>query len=854
MKQPNLWCGLRFGLIARRVGTVFLLFCYLPYLATNTHAADIVVDPTNSIPETIDELISAINESSPVTSISDALENNNDGDGDDNTPFVSRFDAIDAANLLFDPSYLQRHKEYFLSEADFLGVPDEIDRFAFKMFEQWLYLEVYRVRRLEFLLINYAKTLYLSDLSFAEAEKRFRSAIPQNTIAHSPLLIAEYESLLEQFTSADENERTIAKDYTKGLLESTYLAQAAIGLKKELLGKRYREGDDPYDQGILALEQKEEMIRHSSALLETNSFKSLVAPYVQSEALPTQMQMESAINSYLKDLHAFLDEKRTIVDLYNYVSNSAMLTLNQGFIFALESENATEFRSRINSAFPDGVREILQNIETVIADHCGDIQGFSTAQYVSISNANTTVDISLYRKWLERIFQEQALHWIISEEFPYLQTASEGLSNFVAEELRAQKLKRLQQLSFATALFAVSPLGRMGNRTSKWMGPTLLKFWKSMNLSLKAGLVGMLSYDTYMQYREWQRIRRLSRTNIEGTGLTSLVQAEGAFNSLVLHGLLTGGTLALSLKTSSGFWSRVNRSQKANNRLLKAFHRTWNNDPIALAAIRRNSNRHWQEFMTAMQSLKLKVATNHALSMGANIGAVFTQFITMVPAHMPRWIRGFMSSIPVQVYNGVTLGTVMGVMGVTVQSYITAGGLKAFVWGFEKIGFSPPAYWQQNALNQADRLKRDASLSIERDLGIARQEIAKLLGMQTMWRRMLETDDDLGSLDIANLEAAISGADESIKNLLQLNLLRWYRYFEVRDLQNSLMKEKGFGILASPNYDDPVRITIFIKIGDKTIAHAMTVKEIQNIFDRDEIPDLGLERNELQKLAEQLGL
>ncbi len=63
------------------------------------------------------------------------------------------------------------------------------------------------------------------------------------------------------------------------------------------------------------------------------------------------------------------------------------------------------------------------------------------------------------------------------------------------------------------------------------------------------------------------------------------------------------------------------------------------------------------------------------------------------------------------------------------------------------------------------------------------------------------------------------------------------------------MKNFNFGIVAAPNIDEPVRMTLFVKVGSKTFAYQATAQQLENLRDRKVLPDSDLDTSGLEVLS-----
>jgi hypothetical protein len=195
----------------------------------------------------------------------------------------------------------------------------------------------------------------------------------------------------------------------------------------------------------------------------------------------------------------------------------------------------------------------------------------------------------------------------------------------------------------------------------------------------------------------------------------------------------------------------------------------------------------------------------------------------------------------------------MAIMGVTVQHYITASGLKMFTYAFERLGFTPPTVWTANGLNAEEKNRRDIVIYASSELSWMKLEISKIIGMKATWEKSLASGD-LSDDQKSDIRAAIEGSKESIDNLLRLQLIRWYKRKSYRNIYNSVMKSMGFGLVATPTMQNPDRLLISVRIGSKLLSYSMRANQVESLMDR--MVDFGdaYSTDELKSLSKIVGI
>jgi len=354
-------------------------------------------------------------------------------------------------------------------------------------------------------------------------------------------------------------------------------------------------------------------------------------------------------------------------------------------------------------------------------------------------------------------------------------------------------------------------------------------------------LSGTFFYDAYGQYLKWRSIQRLSRLNVEGMGLTTMIQEQEARTGFWLYSFQAGMASSMFLYTAFD-GKKIFASSKDKGWWMNIVRKTWSGEaPLTMDKVGATIRAEIDSLRGAINKRTTSGTLTSLNTIRKQVLGVLTQFVIMVPAGLPASLKGVLNSIPVRVYDGVILGAVMGIMSVTVQHYINAMGIQLFVSSFNKLGLKPPTYWQVNALNKEFTTQRDAFVHFKGDLIYVRMEIVKMVGLIAIWKRMLR-QKGLTAIEKLDLESAVKGGEETIGNLLFKELANWYYQIEYRDIYNSSLKTVGFGLHAVPSIDDPVRMTIFIKIGGKKYAYQTTAQRLDHIKTRKIIPDSDIEQ------------
>lgn len=752
-------------------------------------------------------------------------------------------------------SQLHKMEKYFRNAVQFMGDAEREEFQAAALFRQWLYLDIYRQLRLEYLLVNVVKVMpFLAGESPGGYLQKFDSLLPVTYFKNYPHL-KERRSYLRQKlfeTVSDPDAVKDSRNFYRGITESAYMSLALIAAKRDYLQKRYDSADERFEAEMQKLRRWESIVRHSSGLLNTSYFKKYVEPFHKQETAKTIAANEVATSRYLQDLRKFVEKKSAITDLAEFLKSGTMVRFGRDLANNLIIPEQKQFRSRIQTNFQWGVNEIFRNLQTTVKDYKRNFIDRNFAQAVVVSNTKTKLDNSEFHTWLVDVFQEQPLHWIIVEDYPFLQTAADDLINFVNLELRNRSLSDIVSVSLAIGLFSVAPLARVGNQYSSWLTKWSFRGLQAGLLAGKAYLVSDLGYKAYLHYANWQHARRLTRLNLEGSGLRTLLQEDAAYWSFITQSVFAGVTATLAVSNAHKFFRVPVTKQRFSSPIAKAASRTWQGDPVANGVYLRHMQKHFEKLRSGFVHAPLKQTGHHLRAIALDVSAMVSQYVVMFPAAFPIWARKLLASVPQQIYQGVTLGTVMSIMGVTVQTYITAWGLQSFVWTFDKLGFTPPAFWQQSTLNLVDRTQRDAMIKYDYELMWSKGEIARFVGHMTRWKQLLR-NPDISMADKLALEAAIEASEESIQNHLRNHLVRWYLWFEFRTIANSNLKKHGYGLKVSPNMEEPYTMTMYIKIGElPPFSYTTTAAEIERVRDRVVNPGNPESEEDRKKIADRL--
>lgn len=755
---------------------------------------------------------------------------------------MSNFDHLVKSTLevqhdLFSVKFLERNRDFFEQESEYLGGGSASKNLSYAMYQQWLYFEVYKAYRLEFLMMSFVKALILTpNLSADQALKRFDSALRPRYFTNYRLLADKRQIMRQQVGThfkADTAKQQAAVEFIRGSVESAYLVLAMLDQKVTYLEDRYEKEDDMYIKEVEKIAGWRQILLNSSPLLATQTFKNEVTPYYVDEVGQSYDMQEQIINAFLERFMTYVESKRSISNLVEYFAGDQLLNLGKDLGAALQVASQTKFRKRIEAAVPPAVAEVLSNVERTLSKFEKKFIAFDIKSAIVTSNTRPKNDNSDFHKWLEDVFKEQVLHWIVSEDYPHLQKGVEVLTGFVNDELKRQSRQRMIYFSSMAGILSIIPAFKHGG-TYKWLGNGLNIIRNGLVLG-GGVLAGTLFLDAYGQYVNWRNMQRLSRLNVEGMGLTSLIQEEKAFQSLMLHSLQAGisvGLFAVSLKSNG----RLKQETKEPGWWMNIVRKTWQGEAtLTVTQVKETILKEIGGLRQAFAARNPKQLLVSSQAINRSLMGIFTQFMVMFPAALPQSLKGVMNSIPVRVYDGIILGAVMGIMSVTMQHYINAMSIQLFVESFKKMGLKPPTYWEVNALNKEFITKRDAFVRIKDDLILSKNEITKMVGLMTMWQHLLskELDDDTR----INLEIAVAGGNESVSNMLMRVLVDWYQRPEYRDIFNSLLKEFGYGIIAVPSIDDPVRMTIVLKIGTKYFAYQSTAQQLETMKNRKVLPD-----------------
>lgn len=767
--------------------------------------------------------------------------------------FIREFTAV-SGKLISAPSLLESKRRIEAAVA-YMGSPEEEKFRAAAIFKQWLYLDLFRQMRLQYLLVNLVKILPFIDMGGEQATLRaFDQLMPERFFATYPQL-AERRAVLRKSLREmvrDRQQIKEAREFFLGVTESAYMSLAVIAAKRRFVEDRFASSDERYKSEMQKLRNWQSIVQHSSGLINTSAFKRNVEPYHEAETAKAVAANEVATSRYLNDLRKFIEKRRSISDLVTFLKSGSMIRFGRDLAANLSLPEQRRFRQRIADNFDSGVAEVYRNLSTTLEKFRADFADRDIAGQLITANTLTSRDSSEFHRWLIRVFREQPLHWIITEDYPYLQTAADDLTNFVNYELRSQQVAGFVRAIITLGVFSLAPMGYVGNRYSRWMTRTTFRALQVGVLGAKAYMIGDYGYQTYLQYQSWRQARRLSRLNLEGSGLQTLLQEDNAYWSMVLQGAMTGMIGLTAIANARNL--RVNKytREKSASPIRKAIDRTWAGKPIREDAFYRDIHRHVKKLRSGFLQVPLRQSGAYAQRIVTDVTALLSQWVVAYVASWPKFAKSFLTKLPGHIYQGITLGTVMSIMSVTVQTYITAWGLHSFVWTFEKLGFEPPAYWQQATLNLVDRTKRDGMTRIETELILSKGEIVKLAGLITQSQIFLRRDDITADERTA-LMATIESARESIRNHLRMQVIRWYLNFEYRTIANSVWKHHGYGLKVTPNIDEPYTMTAYIKIGGlPTFSYTTTAAEIERVRDRMTVPGNPETEEDRRKLADRL--
>ena len=773
----------------------------------------------------------------------------------DSTSFLPRKSPETVAELraevlrthpnLFEESYLRKAANAFMEKsADELGLGAETAQLSFSMYRQWLYLEIFKLYRSEYLLMSYVRALpLLPEISVSSAEGKFVKLFPSGSFSHSPRLSQTRKNALKSLQEAvriKKNKENI-RDQVLGSLEAAYLSLAYIDRKMEFVGERYSEDDEHYIKESKRLKEWRATIQSQHALLLTEAFRQDVSPYYKKEVQQALTLKERAVNNFQRRFDQYIQETRNVSELVDYLENGEIRTLAADLVQALEVSPQLGFRERIASALGPAVRETVEHLEATLLEHQKKYIDYPLEEKILSANLWTKKPDRKYAQWLLDLFQENVVHWLIIEDFPYFQKAAETLSNVVNHEVHTQNWGRWKIYSGLVAMMLFSGLGARTNKFSNWLG-------KGQNILRGGGFAvgGYISYsmalDLYGQYQNWRSVQRLSRLNIEGMSLTQIYQEESLEKGMIWQSIWSGVSVFMNVWSLARFKSP--KHMRTGETWLGGVARsTWEGSPLHLKDILFELKHNLRGIRDNLK--RPGVALKETGNAFSSLLTFFTQLVVMVPASMPSYAKGLLNKVRSQVFTGVILGTVMGVMAVTVQNYINAASIKGLTYAFEKMGYAVPAYWQQNALSLDHRTKRDAFVYMYGDVFGSKRVIGESAGSIALYESLLEAPN-ISSENSLRLKTAIRQAKETIHNELRKLIVIWYEKIEFRTLMASLLKELDFGLIVSPNVDDPARIVLLVKIGEATFNYETTAEQLKNLKSRDVAPDLDLQTEQLQ--------
>ena len=760
--------------------------------------------------------------------------------------------TADSNNRLSKSRLLQLRDQY-RAAASFLGHHSDVEGLALSLLSQHTYLELYKATRLEYLMFNYAKTLLMDPKNTKElALWKFDRHVKRSYVQDYPHLKKKRKETRDWLSKSmeDYDERKKTRDFVLGTIESAYFSLYYVDQLIEFQNER---NSSDY-QKLNQFAEWRNVVLGSMSILNTDAFEDDVTPYYDDwqEGVPAGHEAkEQALNLYRSEFGKFIEEQKMVEGLEDFLESDEIRKISKGLANALELPSQLRFRNRIARTFPKAMRELTKNLEYEFNSYQERFQEFPLLDHLVQSNTRSNANSKALGKWLYNVFTEQALHWALAEEYPYLQRSTEKLTEVVNQEMRRQAGNRRLRYTVMTLALAISPFGRTGNSLTKWMGQPGIYAIRAICLGTEIVLAGTMLMDAVNEYYHWRDIQRLTATSVDSAGLANAAQEESAFASFRNSSLLAGFSVGLTVMSGMGYRSagKAGRNTGPFNFVKTAAANTVNGNGSTLRAYVRLMNRQFKRFRASLKVLKMGQALRSAGSIGVTSAAYMTQWMVLPVAAINQFTGGYLKMLIPTISQGVVYGIVMGVTGALFQHRINAASLSFIVDSWEKMGWTPDSFWLKNSLNKEQIINRDAFLVVDSELTHAIGEIAKLTGMMAAWNNLID-QGGLGASEIEDLKAAIAGSKLTIRHHLRLQIARWYQRPEYRKIANSVMKEKGFGLVVSPSMEEPKSMTLILKMGSKSYSYFATGKQLDEMKDRKIVPDV---RKNLKTFLDQMG-
>ena len=204
-------------------------------------------------------------------------------------------------------------------------------------------------------------------------------------------------------------------------------------------------------------------------------------------------------------------------------------------------------------------------------------------------------------------------------------------------------------------------------------------------------------------------------------------------------------------------------------------------------------------------------------------------------------IRYFLRGNSTKFLDAALIGSVITVMAITVQPYVTAPMVKSLSKLFELVGLQAPTLWRNQALDANFRIVRDTFLWMYNGAAQVRRQITdeeyRIINLEMNLKGKANV---LQPAEVEHASALLEDLRRNITNVLRDMLVSWYHRVEFRKLNNIALYYHRFGIRAIPNADNPQRYVVYAQVGLKTYRAAASIAELEGMKSIPMMPNLEL--------------
>ncbi len=748
-----------------------------------------------------------------------------------NQSYDKKFYHNDKYGQLLSDNYIRDTKNKFLQEVSYETERKKIKLVQF-LFEQWRYVETYKVFRTAYLMVNFLRTFqYLDSSQNDELLNKFDSLAPSNLLVKYPFL----ERLKFSIQSEIKKKRTKEfigdnLDRKAGQIATYYLLLRLIEAKKNFLKERFPEDSHHYANQMSELLLSEAYLKQSAPILFTDTLQNKVEPYYKKELDDlynfTKKQIYE-ISEKIADMHTKKNVENLPKDededegIFNRLLSSEKLQNimeAQELKKVLSSRIIVQFTNRIRKALPEAYEEILNYQEEVFESN-KEMIAFDFIPTISKLIFETEALHTEEIEKLKRISLEEPIRLQIVRDYPELRKIDSFITN---KNWRFSQDEKYSNFLYLVGAFGLS-IGFAGKKIAKrffdWVNPIVLSSLRGALFLGVAGFSYQFAYQSfYKSYLDYKRNMDLARSSVDQRGLLTIMEAEskGFYENLIIATVLSSiqliilATMARSLNFPFLSFMRTSQSQTAipKQHKIKEYFKKLSRELKQTFFGQKKGSYIFNSYKIPPSSVKnfqrMKVTQTHKIQ---------EFFIKMMDVYMKPVLKiplAFTGSIyyktlgrnlfKEKLFYAFFMGMVFILMSSVQSSMVTPIYRKVFDI-LEYIGVDVPPYIKKQLVNVFNDIERMAFTNAAVYLTQDRVNIGHELRSIDEKRKQLE-DSNLTDDQKHILREKIAKSETSIQSILKVRIYFWVNYREYRNDLERFFEAHGFKLSFSPSKDN----------------------------------------------------